>query len=114
MKSIQKTSAILILITLILIGMLYLWEKEGRHPESTIVTNIIKVNNGYGYQILNGDSLLIEQKYIPAAVGIRHFVSRKDAQLVAELVKYKLLKGKSPAISAQELNDLNITILMPQ
>lgn len=74
-------------------------------------TNIIVVEGGYGYQVLKDDKLIIQQEYIPAINTKQAFGTVKDAQLLADLVVYKLEKGRSPVVAMNELDDLSIVIL---
>jgi hypothetical protein len=71
---------------------------------------VVKLDNGFGYNILIKDSVFIEQKIIPGVSGYKNFTSEKDADIVANLVLYKLnnLNQKLPSISLHELDSLGI------
>ncbi len=77
-------------------------------------TTIIVVEDGYGYQVSKNNKLIIRQEYIPAINTKQAFGTIKDAQLLADLVVYKLKKGRSPVVASSELDDLNIVILEGQ
>ncbi|WP_339713996.1 DUF4907 domain-containing protein [uncultured Kriegella sp.] len=77
-------------------------------------TNIVIVEDGYGYQVLKDDKLIIRQEYIPAINTKQAFGTVKDAQLLADLVVDKLKNGRSPVIALSELDDLDIVILEVQ
>ena len=79
--------------------------------DSQIHSKIIKVEEGYGYQILMGEKLLVQQTYIPAVNGEVAFKTPNDAKKVADLVKDKLLNRSSPEVTVGELNNLNILTL---
>ncbi|MGX1929923.1 DUF4907 domain-containing protein [Flagellimonas sp. 2504JD4-2] len=79
--------------------------------DSQIHSKIIKVEEGYGYQILIGEKLLVQQKYIPAVNGEVAFKTPNDAKKVADLVKDKLLNRSSPEVTVEELTNLNILTL---
>ena len=70
----------------------------------------IKVTNGYGYEILYEDKILVKQEVIPAIQGKRPFESEKDARLVADEVLKKITKKKAPFVTVAELNELRIKL----
>lgn len=74
-------------------------------------TKIIVVEDGYGYQVLRDDKLIIRQEYIPAINTKQAFGTVRDAQLLADLVVYKLENGHSPVVATSEIDDLSIVIL---
>lgn len=84
---------------------------KSEDSSSAIVTKVISLNDGYGYQILKGDKVLIQQEVIPAIAGQQSFRTIKDAKFAADLVLFKLSKGDSPVLTVQELNELDIVIL---
>ena len=89
------------------------WDQGEQSQPLLLRTKVIALDEGYGYQIFNGDILMIHQDFIPALEGKRPFASSKDAKSVANLVKNKILAGQSPRVSLQELYDLDIVILEP-
>ncbi len=86
-------------------------EQWPEREEPALRTKVITLDNGYGYQIFSGDKLLIQQEFIPAVEGEKQFETKEDAKQVADMVMRKILKGESPRISLEELNDLDIVIL---
>lgn len=72
---------------------------------------VITVGEGYGYQIYHGNRLFIQQEFIPALHGNKHFASPEDAKRVAKLVMSKLKKGTSPEITLEELKAMDVVIL---
>tara|TARA_R110002167_G_scaffold360907_1_gene578747 strand:+ start:4702 stop:5043 length:342 start_codon:yes stop_codon:yes gene_type:complete len=77
----------------------------------TLKTNILSVDDGYGYQIFKDGKLVIQQEYIPAISGQYSFRKLEDAQTVANLVRNKLMNGHEPMVTVKELAELNIVIL---
>ncbi len=75
---------------------------------SQIRTEIIMVEQGYGYQILSGEKLLVRQEFIPAVYGQVAFQNSDDAKKIADLVKNKLINRINPEVSLEELRSLNI------
>lgn len=84
---------------------------EQELSKTSLEINIIEIDDGYGYQILNGNKLLIQQEYIPAINRRQTFRTHYDAEFVANLVRHKLINGHNPVVTISELNDLNILIL---
>ncbi|CAM4206222.1 DUF4907 domain-containing protein [Zobellia nedashkovskayae] len=74
-------------------------------------TEVLQVDEGYGYKILYDDKILVKQDFIPAIQGKKSFESEKEAMLVGNVVLRKIEKGEDPYISVLELKDLKINIL---
>ncbi len=67
------------------------------------------INNKWGYDIYQNNSLIIHQPNIPAIHGNDGFSTELDAKLVAELAIKKLKNGTfPPSISIEELDSLKI------
>ncbi|EAR01899.1 DUF4907 domain-containing protein [Maribacter sp. HTCC2170] len=77
-------------------------------------SKVFKLDCGYGYQILHNKKVLIKQEYIPAIQEKKSFSSYEDAELVGKFVSDKFLKGESPVITIDELNNLDIVTLGEQ
>jgi len=107
MKNITKLVAIILILGLFLYGATHL-SLDKKEYQTTLSKEIIKVDNGFGYQIFSGDKLLVQQEFIPAVKGYQTFQSEKDAKKVANLVIEKIRQRTSPQISVDELKDLNV------
>ncbi|MCD8092488.1 MAG: DUF4907 domain-containing protein [Bacteroides sp.] len=64
---------------------------------------VMQVEGGYGYVVLHGADTLIYQPYIPAVSGHLPFATKKEALAAGKLVCRKLVEGKSPALSREEV-----------
>lgn len=62
-----------------------------------------KVENGWGYNILKKNRVIIKQDIIPGLPVKKPFASEKDAIIVGELMIEKLKNKKIPSISYREL-----------
>ena len=71
-------------------------------------SEIFEVGDGYGYQILLEDKVLIRQEYIPILEGNRPFATAKNAERTANKVITKILKKESPILTISELKELQI------
>jgi hypothetical protein len=69
---------------------------------------VIRVGNGWGYELYNDKKVIIHQEIIPVIEGNSPFLSRKDARKTGKLVLQKLYKGRIPLITRQELDSLGI------
>lgn len=64
---------------------------------------------GWGYQIFDGNTMLINQLHIPSIQGNRGFKSREAAQLTANFILYKLANGVfPPTLDEKELDSLGV------
>lgn len=107
MKNFTKLVATILILGLFFYGATHLSFDNQEH-RTTLRNEIIKVENGYGYQIFSGDKLLVQQEFIPAVKGYQTFQSEKDAKKVANLVIEKIQERTSPQISVDELKELGV------
>jgi len=66
---------------------------------------VIKLESGWGYNILKNKKPFIHQECIPAIEGNHPFPDEKSARKTGKLVLKKLLSNESPRISKEELRD---------
>tara|TARA_R110002050_G_scaffold223338_1_gene359129 strand:- start:48505 stop:48840 length:336 start_codon:yes stop_codon:yes gene_type:complete len=109
MKKYKTSKVISLLLGMVLLGVLVVRIMSISNPK--LSSDIFVVGNGYGYKIAYKDRILIKQDFIPAVHGENPFRNQKEAKLVAQLVKNRLLKGESPVVSLKDLANLNIAIL---
>jgi hypothetical protein len=83
-----------------------------KHNEQLIRSEVISLKDGYGYQILKGEKILILQEFIPGLPGKQTFRTEKQALSVANLVLSKLEKGQSPILVPSDLSKLKISSLV--
>ncbi|WP_419212148.1 DUF4907 domain-containing protein [Maribacter sp. X9] len=77
-------------------------------PKSSLHCETIRVKNGFGYKISNGEKVLILQEFIPGISGEQSFDTESQALSVGNLVIWKLENGKSPILKPSDLERLNI------
>lgn len=107
MKWISTIILLLLFIGLLFYGITKLGSKE---KKLGFKSEVISVKDGFGYQILNADKILIKQDFIPAVQGKKPFMTAKDAKLIGELVVHKLSNGESPVIYLEEIESFNIEL----
>lgn len=66
--------------------------------------------SGWGYDILVDHKIFIHQEDIPAVAGKKGFLTKEDAMKTAGLVVEKLVKGKQPSITKDDLTALKISL----
>lgn len=101
----------MIVITLFLaicFGYIYS-SQNSKQNEQLIRSEVVSLKEGYGYQILKGERILILQEFIPGLPGKQTFRTEKQALSVANLVLSKLEKGQSPILLQSDLSKLKIT-----
>ncbi len=82
------------------------------NKSKTLHSEVIDLNDGYGYQIKVGNKIVILQEYIPGFPGKQKFASEEEALKTANLVLSKLKEGKSPVLSPSEMEKLDIATLV--
>jgi hypothetical protein len=66
-------------------------------------------NHTFGYEISVDGTVMVKQPFIPAVSGKQGFVSKEEAEKVAQLIVKKVEKNIiPPAISIKELDSLHI------
>ena len=84
-----------------------------KHDENDQTTNInlslYQTDEGWAFDLLKLDKIIISQKHIPAVNGMQFFKTQREAERVALLMKKKLDQNIfPPSISIGELDSLNI------
>lgn len=70
----------------------------------------IQVTGGYGYVVLLGKDTLIYQPYIPVVGHRVAFPTREDAAEAALMVCRKLMDGKTPALTSEDIRNMRINV----
>ncbi|MGG7663473.1 DUF4907 domain-containing protein [Dyadobacter sp. BHUBP1] len=82
---------------------------QGSEGLSRFKVETIKGEHGWGYNIRQDTTLVIEQKVIPGVPGMNGFATEQEAAKTGKLVKHKLDQGVfPPTISTHELDSLDI------
>lgn len=89
-------------------------EKSAPSPDDKLPIDVkiveLKDGGGWEYDIYVDHKLYIKQDRIPAIQGIYGFATKADAEKTAKLVVEKIKQGQIPALSEQELKDLQIQL----
>lgn len=69
---------------------------------------VIRVENGWGYELYSREKVIIHQEIIPVIEGENPFLSRKDARKTGKLALQKIREGRIPLITKKDLDSLMI------
>lgn len=82
---------------------------QGGEGLSRFKVETIRGEHGWGYNIRQDTTLVIEQKVIPGVPGMNGFVTEQEAAKIGGFVKHKLDRGIfPPTVSTHELDSLGI------
>ena len=98
---------LIIVLLYIIIIKIHIWPRVN-DIEDVIEVTTNKVKGGYGYTLSKNHKILITQKYIPAIQNKRVFCTVEDANKVANLVRYKIVRKEDPTVSLEELKKMKI------
>jgi hypothetical protein len=68
--------------------------------------NVITCHQGWGYDILLNNRIIIHQPYMPGVSGQVAFTDKRLAQKTGRMIVKKLQNNKSPGITKDELDSL--------
>ncbi len=82
---------------------------QGGEGLSRFKVETTRGEHGWGYNIRQDTTLVIEQKVIPGVPGMSGFATEQEAAKTGGLVKHKLDQGVfPPTVSIHELDSLSI------
>lgn len=81
---------------------------ENKEKLTLLEVRSIKVDSGWGYDILKNSKVYIHQVYVPAIPGRQPFRSEADALKVGREVVSRLSTNTLPSVSARDLKDWGI------
>ena len=100
------------LAALLLVGVFLIFNRASWKNNQTVDLELkaFEIGDGWGYKVLNQDSLLISQPFIPMISGIKRFKTEDDALKTGSLMVAKIKAGVfPPTIRMSELDSLHIT-----
>ena len=104
-----KRGIIFLLAFILTIILLWMGKMVFADVDKTYYTlNLVRVNDGWGYEIQKDNQPFIVQLNIPVVEGNKPFNKKYAAKKTGSLVLSKLQKGLSPSISIDELLKLRI------
>lgn len=107
----RKAFIVLILLAAAITGGIYTWQQNKQPERLKVEVKPFTSGNGWGYNITVDHKIYIHQETIPAMAGNYTFTSKEDAVKTGNLVVKKLVAGKFPSLSSEEIMGLGITPL---
>jgi len=89
-------------------GMAAIFYSCHSSPHVRYDLNVVKHEQGWGYEILRDHKPFIYQQYIPAIEGNKAFADKRSAKKTGRLVISKLRHHQMPAVSQEELKELGV------
>jgi len=80
--------------------------KENTKNKNHFTAKVFKGFNGWGYDILVNDSLLIHQEFVPVIAGKKGFSKKEQAVQTAQLIINKMKGNQHPAVTTFELQQI--------
>lgn len=102
MKKTKKRNLTLIALFLIIIVLAITFIKRGH----SYALQVYPSGEGWGYDILKNDKILIHQPFIPAMEGERPFANRRAARQTGRLVMKKIRGREFPSVTREELEKI--------
>jgi hypothetical protein len=87
---------------------IYFFEYKSKRDYVFVQVRATALQSGWGYEILTDGKIFIKQDFIPAIQGRHEFQTKEQALQVANKVLYKIVHKQSPAITVDELIQMNI------
>ena len=81
----------------------------GKHS-TTWQVHCFRQANGWGYDILANNKIVIHQPVIPGVPGAVGFATQQEAQIIAGIVIEKIKSGEQPTITRQQLQHSGILL----
>jgi len=100
----------ILFIAVLIIGFSIKSNKTNDHKMLKVEAVSIHIDRGWGYNILVDHKIYIHQEFIPAIEGKRAFRSKEDAMKTSEMAIKKLITGKTPFLTKEELDSLHISL----
>lgn len=96
---------------LLLVGVFLIFNRASWKKNQAVDLELqaFQIEAGWGYKVLNRDSLLINQPFIPLISGVKRFKTEDDALKTGSLMVAKIKAGVfPPTINLRELDSLHI------
>lgn len=102
---IKKHNAVVIAISVIVAAVIC-YAAINKKNTNRYDSRVFKVVNGWGYDILVNDKLIIHQESVPVLENKQPFQKSDEAMQTAQLVVTKLKKGEPPSLTKFDLEKI--------
>ena len=101
----NKHNIIIITASVIISAAIWIVTMKSYSPQR-IESRVFKVVNGWGYDILVNDSILIHQESVPVIQNQQPFTNKYQAEKTAALVLQKIKNGQHPTLTKFDLDKI--------
>jgi hypothetical protein len=111
MTKLRSFGYLIIALLVVIIGILIyrnLEQPASQEKKIYLEVRSVKVDSGWGYDILKDSKVYIHQVYVPAIPGRHPFKREADALKVGREVLSRLSANTLPSVSARDLKDWGI------
>lgn len=102
----KKHNNIIIGASVIISAAIWIITLNNHRDERRIESRAFQTTNGWGYDILVNDSILIHQESIPVFQKQQPFANKDQAEKTAALVVQKLKTGQHPTLTKFDLDKI--------
>jgi len=96
------------IVVVFLIAAIVISKRKSPDDQLPVTLSAIQTPGGWGYQISVDGKVFIKQPYVPVVAGEESFKSKDEALTVGNLAVKKIVSGKTPVITKEELKALKI------
>ena len=101
----NKQNTIIITASVIISAVIWIVTMKNQNPQH-FESRVFKVANGWGYDILVNDSILIHQESVPSIQRQQAFAKKDQAEKTAQLIIKKLEDGLHPSLTKFDLEKI--------
>jgi hypothetical protein len=102
----KKQNILIISVAVIISACIWFFTGRQKEPPQNVQSRVFKVMNGWGYDILVNDTIVIHQEFIPTRPNQEVFENKVQAEKTANLVLKKLRAGTPPTLTQSELQKI--------
>jgi hypothetical protein len=104
----RKQNILIITAAIIISAGIWIITLRG-HPPERFASRVFKVVNGWGYDVLVNDTVIIHQESIPVLQKQEAFLQKDQAEKTAQLIIQKLKSGSLPTLTKFDLEKILAT-----
>jgi len=101
----KKHNIIIITASVIISAAIWVITMKNHSPQR-IESRVFKLVNGWGYDILVNDTILIHQESVPVVQNEQPFLNKDQAEKTAALVIQKIKTGQHPTLTKFDLDKI--------
>lgn len=107
MPMINRTkSTIVLLLVVVVIALSAIYHRNSSEDKLPVTISAMRSGSGWGYRIFVDGKVFINQPYLPVLPGKQSFKNKEQALAVGNLAVKKIVSGKTPVITEEELKVL--------